>query len=165
RRPGMSKTRLGQLLGDHAIAYEHRKPLGTPPDIRWLFKNGRVSEGAAAFRTHLERAAAPELDALAAELEHAAAEASDPLWRLPLWAGYEEALDSDIADLKNDPDAWAQAGSVTAALFLKRFAPQAGAWVHLDIFAWNPKARPGFSAGAEAQAIRALLRVVRNRFS
>jgi leucyl aminopeptidase len=104
-------------------------------------------------------------DALAAELEHAAAEASDPLWRLPLWAGYEEALDSDIADLKNDPDAWAQAGSVTAALFLKRFAPQAGAWVHLDIFAWNPKARPGFSAGAEAQAIRALLRVVRNRFS
>jgi leucyl aminopeptidase len=104
-------------------------------------------------------------DALAAEMERAAAEASDPLWRLPLWAGYEEALDSDIADIKNDPDNWAQAGSVTAALFLKRFAPETGAWVHLDIFAWNPKGRPGYPSGAEAQALRALLRVVRARFS
>ncbi len=80
-------------------------------------------------------------DTLAAEIDRAAAEASDPLWRLPLWAGYDEALDSDIADLKNDPDGWAQAGSVTAALFLKRFAPETGAWVHLDIFAWNPRGR------------------------
>ncbi len=104
-------------------------------------------------------------DALAAEIDRASVEANDPLWRLPLWAGYEEALDSDIADLKNDPDGWAQAGSVTAALFLKRFAPETGAWVHLDIFAWNPKGRPGFPSGAEAQAIRALLRVVRGRFS
>ena len=104
-------------------------------------------------------------DALAAEIDKASAEAADPLWRLPLWAGYEEALDSDIADLKNDPDGWAQAGSVTAALFLKRFAPESGAWVHLDIFAWNPKGRAGFPSGAEAQAIRALLRVVRGRFS
>ncbi|MGZ5947976.1 MAG: leucyl aminopeptidase family protein, partial [Caulobacteraceae bacterium] len=103
-------------------------------------------------------------DALAAEIDKASAEAGDPLWRLPLWAGYEEALDSDIADLKNDPDGWAQAGSVTAALFLKRFAPETGDWVHLDIFAWNPKGKPGFPSGAEAQAIRALLRVIRARF-
>ncbi|MEI9891633.1 MAG: hypothetical protein WDN45_15160 [Caulobacteraceae bacterium] len=88
---------------------------------------------------------------MAAEIEQASAEAADPLWRLPLWAGYEEAVDSDIADLKNDPDGWAQAGSITAALFLKRFAPQ-GSWVHLDIFAWNSKARPGYAPGAEAQA-------------
>jgi leucyl aminopeptidase len=104
-------------------------------------------------------------DALAAELDQASAEAGDPLWRLPLWAGYDEAVDSDIADLKNDPDAWAQAGAMTAALFLKRFAPTSGAWAHLDIFAWNPKGRPGFPSGAEAQAIRALLRVLRKRFS
>jgi len=103
-------------------------------------------------------------DQLAADIDQASAEAADPLWRLPLWAGYEEAIDSDIADLKNDPDNWAQAGSVTAALFLKRFAPE-GPWVHLDIFAWNPKGRPGFPSGAEAQAIRALLRVLRKRFS
>jgi uncharacterized protein (DUF488 family) len=71
RRPGMSKTRLGQLLGDHGIAYEHRRALGTPADLRFLFHSGRVAEGAAAFRVHLEATAADELDALAAELEHA----------------------------------------------------------------------------------------------
>ncbi len=69
RRPGMSKTRLGELLADHGIAYEHRKPLGTPPDIRWLFKHGRAAEGAPAFREHVERTAARELDELAAELD------------------------------------------------------------------------------------------------
>ena len=104
-------------------------------------------------------------DALAADIDQASLDAGDPLWRLPLWAGYEEAVDSDIADIKNDPDGWAQAGAMTAALFLKRFAPDSGAWAHLDIFAWNPKGRPGFPSGAEAQAIRALLRVLRKRFS
>ena len=71
RRPGMSKTRLGQLLGDHHIAYEHRRALGTPADLRFLFHAGRVAEGADAFRTHIEATASDELDALAAELEHA----------------------------------------------------------------------------------------------
>ena len=71
RRPGMSKTRLGELLGDHGIAYEHRRALGTPPDIRWFFKHGRAAEGREAFREHVERTAAGELDALAEELEHA----------------------------------------------------------------------------------------------
>src|SRR4051812_49791736 len=52
RRPGMSKTRLGELLADHRIAYEHRRELGTPPDIRWLFKAGRLDEGRAAYRRH-----------------------------------------------------------------------------------------------------------------
>jgi uncharacterized protein (DUF488 family) len=70
RRPGMSKTRLGELLGDHAIAYEHRKPLGTPPDIRWFYKHGRSPEGARQFREHVERTAAHELDDLAAELDN-----------------------------------------------------------------------------------------------
>jgi uncharacterized protein (DUF488 family) len=71
RRPGMSKTRLGALLAAHGIAYEHRKALGTPPDIRWLFKHGRVAEGREAFRAHVEETAADELDALAAELDAA----------------------------------------------------------------------------------------------
>jgi uncharacterized protein (DUF488 family) len=69
RRPGMSKARLGELLAEHGIAYEHRKRLGTPPDIRWLFKHGRTEEGARAFREHVERTAADELDDLAAELD------------------------------------------------------------------------------------------------
>jgi leucyl aminopeptidase len=101
---------------------------------------------------------------LAADIERAAKAACDPLWRLPLWKGYVDALDSDVAEIKNDPDAWAQAGSVTAALFLQRFAPP-GPWVHIDIFAWNPRNRPGFPTGAEAQAIRGLYRMIRERFT
>jgi len=103
-------------------------------------------------------------DALAADLADQAQALIDPLWRMPLWAGYEDALDSDIADIKNDPDGWAQAGSVTAALFLQRFAPKTGAWAHFDIFAWNPKARPGRVAGGEAQAIRAVFAALKGRY-
>jgi uncharacterized protein (DUF488 family) len=70
RRPGMSKTRLGELLGDHGIAYEHRRELGTPADLRWLFHAGRVTEAAAAYRAHVEENAPHALDDLAGELEH-----------------------------------------------------------------------------------------------
>ena len=103
-------------------------------------------------------------DELAGQIESAMAEVCDPMWRMPLWKGYVDALDSDVADIKNDPDGWAQAGSVTAALFLQRFAPK-GPWAHFDIFAWNPRGRPGSPAGAEAQAIRALYRMIRTRFA
>ena len=103
-------------------------------------------------------------DDLALEIEEGAREASDPVWRMPLWDGYREAVESDIADLKNDLDGWAQAGSVTAALFLQRFAPTTGSWVHFDIFAWNPKARPGFASGGEAQVIRGLYGMLKSRF-
>jgi uncharacterized protein (DUF488 family) len=68
RRPGMSKTKLGIRLGEHGIAYEHRRALGTPPEIRPLFRSGAVRRGADAFREHVEQTAAAELDALAAEL-------------------------------------------------------------------------------------------------
>jgi leucyl aminopeptidase len=102
-------------------------------------------------------------EALAAEIVQASRATEDPLWRLPLWDGYEASLDSEIADLKNDPDGWAQAGSITAALFLKRFAPPSP-WVHFDIYAWNPKGRPGFPVGAEAQAILALFAMLEARF-
>jgi uncharacterized protein (DUF488 family) len=70
RRPGMSKTRLSDLLADHGIAYEHRRGLGTPPDLRWLFHHNRVAEARAGFLAHVEATAAEELDALAAELDH-----------------------------------------------------------------------------------------------
>jgi leucyl aminopeptidase len=101
---------------------------------------------------------------LAAAIGRHARDASDPLWRMPLWKGYVDALDSDVAEIKNDPDGWAQAGSVTAALFLQRFAP-GGAWAHFDIFAWNPRNRPGWPAGAEVQAIRGLYAMLRERFA
>jgi len=100
---------------------------------------------------------------LAGQIAAAATQAGDPMWRMPLWKGYVDAIDSDIADVKNDSDAWAQAGSVTAALFLQKFAPT-GPWAHFDIFAWNPRGRPGWPSGGEAQSIRALYRMIRDRF-
>ena len=101
---------------------------------------------------------------LAAEIAAAAADRRDPVWRMPLWRGYREAVESELADLRNDAADWAQAGSVTAALFLQRFAPESGSWVHLDIFAWNNRARPGFPQGGEAQGLRALFEVLKRRY-
>ncbi len=68
RRAGMSKTKLGLRLGEHGIAYEHRRTLGTPPDIRVHFKAGRLAKGREAFAAHVESTAGDELDALAEEL-------------------------------------------------------------------------------------------------
>jgi uncharacterized protein (DUF488 family) len=70
RRPGMSKTRLGDLLGTRGIAYEHRKALGTPPDLRHDFHAGRIEAARAGYRKHVESTAPEALDELAAELEH-----------------------------------------------------------------------------------------------
>ena len=69
RRPGMSKTRLGEMLADHRIAYEHRRALGTPPDLRWLFHAGKTEQAAAAYREHVESSSPEALAELAAEVE------------------------------------------------------------------------------------------------
>jgi len=103
-------------------------------------------------------------DALAADLLEAGRAVGDPLWRMPLWAGYRAALETEIADVRNDSAAWAQAGSITAALFLQKFAPTTGSWAHMDIFAWNPRARPGWPEGGEAQALRACYAMLNARY-
>jgi len=71
RRPGMSKARLGELLGEHGIVYEHRRALGTPPEIRPLYRGGSLTRAAAAFREHMHATGEAELLALAAELDRA----------------------------------------------------------------------------------------------
>ena len=102
-------------------------------------------------------------DAFAANLSAASLAVGDPLWRLPLWAPYEDGLKSKIADLNNvAPGGFA--GSITAALFLGRFVEKAKTWMHADIFAWVPAARPGQPEGGEAQAIRALYHHLKDRF-
>lgn len=102
-------------------------------------------------------------EALASELASASVAVEDPLWRMPLWKPYEAKLASKIADMNNvTTDGFA--GSITAALFLKRFVEKTPAWVHLDIFAWNPWERPHGPVGGEAQGIRALEKVVSQRF-
>ena len=104
-----------------------------------------------------------EDDALADELMRAAAAESDPLWRLPLWRPYAGLLDSKVADL-NNVGTGGQAGAITAALFLRRFI-DTKAWVHFDIFAWTPVAKPGRPEGAECQSARALHALLRSRYS
>ncbi len=94
-------------------------------------------------------------DALAASLAAHGAATADPLWRMPLWAPYMAMLDSKIADI-NNAGSGGLAGSITAALFLSRFVPETQRWLHGDIFAWTPAAKPGKPDGGEAQAIRAL---------
>ncbi|MDP3898226.1 MAG: leucyl aminopeptidase family protein [Mesorhizobium sp.] len=103
-------------------------------------------------------------DAFAAELWVASVAAADPLWRMPLWMPYDGKFSSKVADINNvNTDGFA--GSVVAALFLKRFVEKAASWAHFDIFAWNPTDRPHGPAGGEAQAIRAIERVLRMRYS
>jgi len=103
-------------------------------------------------------------EALAADIIAAGTRAGDPLWRLPLWDGYDEMLKSDIADLVNAPDG-GFAGAITAALFLRRFAPKAAAWAHLDVFAWRPGAKPGRPKGGDAFGLMATWAVLRDRYS
>jgi leucyl aminopeptidase len=101
-------------------------------------------------------------DELAAELMSHGIAQNDPLWRLPLWRPYDSTLDSKVADI-NNVGAGGQAGAVTAALFMRRFVT-AKSWVHFDIFAWTPAAKPGRPEGAECQAARALYALLAARY-
>jgi len=101
-------------------------------------------------------------ESLLAALRVSAEEEADPIWPLPLWAGYDDELTSKIADLSN-VSAAPFAGSIIGALFLKRFVTATPAWLHIDLYAWNAKDRPGRPVGAEAQCIRALYRLIRSR--
>jgi leucyl aminopeptidase len=87
----------------------------------------------------------------------------DPVWRMPFWAPYDKLLKSNIADVSHISDG-PFAGSVTAALFLKRFVKNAKRFAHLDIYGWVPRERPGHPQGGEPQAARALFAVFRQEF-
>jgi leucyl aminopeptidase len=101
-------------------------------------------------------------EALAEAIAKAGREVNDPVWRLPFWQPYTRLFDSSVADMNNAGDS-GFAGSITAALFLKRFVERAKAYVHFDVFAWTPMPRPGRPKGGEAQAMRALFEVIRRR--
>jgi leucyl aminopeptidase len=108
----------------------------------------------------------PELPALfcndegwAGRLLAAGSERHDPLWRLPLWDGYESWLNSAVADL-NNVSSKPLAGAIVAALFLRRFVSPGQAWAHVDLYAWNDQTQPGRPEGGEAQAVRAVVAAV-----
>ena len=95
-------------------------------------------------------------DATATALQTSAMAVADPLWRMPFWDPYEPLIEPDIADLDNAPGG-GMAGSITAALFLRRFAEGAGRYIHLDIYGWQPKPAPGRPKGGVGQGARAML--------
>jgi len=102
--------------------------------------------------------------ALLDEFVHLAEAEHDPVWPMPLWAGYDDELASKVADL-NNVSSTSYAGSIIAALFLKRFVTQCPRWLHIDLFAWNAKERPGRPVGAEAQCVRAVHSILVKRYA
>lgn len=101
-------------------------------------------------------------EALFAALNAASAQTRDPLWRMPLWQNYNDMIRSSIGDIVNTGGP--QAGSVTAALFLEHFVPRNQPWIHIDLFAWTPKAKPGRPEGGEAQTLRAVFAMLEARY-
>ncbi len=90
-------------------------------------------------------------------------ELGDPLWPMPLWDGYEDEFASSVGDI-NNVSALPFAGSIIAGLFLRRFVTEARDWLHVDLYAWNGKDRPGRPVGAEPQAVRALYALLVERY-
>ena len=94
-------------------------------------------------------------DDAAATALHAAGELCyEPIWRLPLWKGYDSWLSSRVADLGNVA-AKPMAGAIVAALYLQRFVVDTVPWIHLDTYAWNDTNAAGRPEGGEALAMRA----------
>jgi len=103
-------------------------------------------------------------DALASQIEAAAALTADPVWRVPLHPGYRRWLVPGIADLANHRADLVGGEPIFAALFLERFIGRSTRWVHFDIFAWSGEHKPGRAPGAVAQGLRAMLEVLRRRY-
>jgi leucyl aminopeptidase len=101
-------------------------------------------------------------DALAADIARLGLAVNDPVWRLPLWAPYAGQLDSKVADTNSTGGP--MAGSITAAVFLRRFVSTAKAHVHFDIYAWNNATKPGRPEGGEVQGARLIHALLKERY-
>jgi leucyl aminopeptidase len=101
-------------------------------------------------------------DGLADQLAQTAGALADPVWRMPFWPPYEDMIIPGIADLDNAP-AGGFAGSITAALFLRRFVTGCPSYTHFDIYAWRPSGAPGAPKGGLGQGARALFGVIEGR--
>ncbi|HMO28476.1 leucyl aminopeptidase family protein [Enterovirga sp.] len=104
-----------------------------------------------------------EDDELVEEMVRLGLAVDDPVWRMPLWPRYRKMVEGKIADLTNAP-AGGFGGSITAALFLRRFVTAAKAHLHFDIYAWNPSARPARPEGGEVQGARAVHAMLKARY-
>ena len=148
----------GRLILADALAYADEEKPELLIDMGTLTGAARVALGPdlPPFYTQDET--------LAQEVTRCAREENDPLWRMPLWAPYDAWLDAKVADITNAPSG-TFAGSITCALFLQRFVEHAGSWLHFDIFAWTPQAKPARPEGGECQAARAMFRLLGERYA
>lgn len=140
----------GRLVLADALAYADEETPDLMISMATLTGAARVAVGPdlAPFYTDAED--------FAAALSQAAPGAADPVWRMPFHNPYEPMIEPGIADLDNAP-AGGFAGSITAALFLRRFTGQAARYAHFDIYSWQPKPEPGRSKGGLMQGPRAIL--------
>lgn len=102
-------------------------------------------------------------DQLAHDLAVISSQIQDPIWRLPLYAGYEYLVESPVANLCNC-HATPYAGAIAAGLFLQHFFPKETPWVHFDIMAWNLSSKPGRPEGGEAMGLRTMARYLVQQF-
>jgi leucyl aminopeptidase len=147
----------GRLVLCDALAYGAESAPDLMIDLATLTGAARVALG-------------PEVPALFANRDDLAdavlrmgVREQDQLWRMPLWDAYNSMLDSRIADTANSGTS-RLGGAITAALYLKRFVPDALAWLHVDVYAWNDNDRPGRPQGGEAQGLRALFAMLQERY-
>ncbi len=147
----------GRLILADALAFADEEKPELLIDMGTLTGAARVALGPdlPPFYTNDER--------LAADVARFAKNENDPLWRMPLWPPYDSWLDSKVATINNAPSG-GFAGSITCALFLQRFVEHARQWLHLDIYAWTPSAKPGRPEGGECQGARALYKLLGERY-
>ncbi len=143
----------GRMVLADALAYigEHIRPTVTI-DVATL-----TGAASLALSRHMGVVYSPD-EGLRRQLVRSGERSGDLLWPMPLIDDYRDRLDSDVADLAHVGRHGAGAGSITAALFLQRFAP-GRAWAHLDIAgpARAEKPRPGQPFGATGFGVRLLL--------
>jgi leucyl aminopeptidase len=96
------------------------------------------------------------------QVEAAAGRAGERMWPLPMPEDYRRRLDSDIADLRNIPRI-SEAGTITAALFLREFVGEGIPWAHLDIAgtAWSDDVDGELAKGGTGFGVRTLLELAK----
>jgi leucyl aminopeptidase len=148
----------GRLVLADALALADEEKPDLLIDMGTLTGAARVALGPdlPPFYTHDET--------LALDVTRHAKGENDPLWRMPLWPAYDSWLDSKVASITNAPSG-TFAGSITCALFLQRFVEHAKSWLHLDIYAWTPAAKPARPEGGECQAARAIYKLLGERYA
>lgn len=145
----------GRLILCDALTYACEEEPDLLIDFATLTGAARVALGPDLPATYVND------ESLWSTLDKASRDTVDPLWRMPLWAPYDDTLSSEIADVSNISDG-PFAGSITAALYLQRFVKEGTPWVHFDVFAWVPKPKPGRPRGGDAQGLRATLKAIKD---